>query len=78
LTHCPIISCVHTLESDGSIVLEWGAPIRIVGNEPSNDIDVMNALIDRVEIAIGDRPTQYALEIGGDRHWDSISRRWEE
>ncbi len=78
LAKCPIISCVPLLESDGTVVLEWGVPIRIEGNEAANDIEVMNELLDALEIAVGERPTQYIFEIGGDRRWNPRNRRWEE
>jgi hypothetical protein len=78
LAQCPIISCVPISESDGSISLEWGSPIRSVGNSTANDIYVMNQLLDAIEIVIGEKPTQYIYEIGGDRRWNSLSKRWED
>ena len=78
LTQCPIITCVPLLEKDGTVVLEWGEPIRIAGNDAANDVDVMNELFDTIEIAAGERPTQYAFEIGGDRRWNPLIRRWED
>ncbi len=78
LAQCPIISCVHILESDGTIVLEWGKPIRIIDYEMATVIDVMNKLLDTFEVAIGERPTQYLYEIGRDRLWNSKSKRWED
>ena len=78
MARCPIISCVYSLESDGAIVLEWGSPIRIACNDADSDVDVMNELIDPLELAIGERPTQYVLRIGDGRRWNSRSRRWEE
>ena len=78
MARCPIISCVYSLENDGTIVLEWGSPIRIACNDADSDVDVMNKLIDTLELAIGERPTQYVLRIGDSRRWNSRSRRWEE
>ena len=78
LAGCPIISCVHVLETDGTIVLEWGVPIRIVGSDAANEVNVMNEVFNRLEIAIGERPTQYIFEVGGERRWNSQSRRWED
>jgi hypothetical protein len=40
-----------------------GAQIRIVGAEIAIDIIVMNGLLNTSEIANGERPTQYMLEI---------------
>ena len=78
LAQCPIISCAPLLEKDGTVVLEWGEPIRIVGNDPANDANVMNELLDTLEIAVGERPTQFTFEIGSDRRWNPLSRRWED
>ena len=76
LSQCAIISCVPILERDGTIVLEWGEPIRIVGNDEANDVKVMDGLLDALEIGVGERPSQYKFEIGGDRRWNPRSRRW--
>ncbi|QGZ94048.1 Lauroyl/myristoyl acyltransferase [Terricaulis silvestris] len=73
LTQSPVVSCVCWREDDGSVVLEWGSPIHHVENE----IDTMNTLIDTLEAAIGQRPTQYVLEIGGERRWNAALGRWE-
>ena len=78
LAQCPIISCVPMEESDGTIVLEWGVPIRINGSEANNDVNLMNKLLDSVEVAIGERPMQYIIDIGGERRWNSKSKRWED
>jgi hypothetical protein len=75
---CPIISCVHILESDGTMVLEWGEPILTNDYEVADDVSVMNKLLDTVEVAIGERPTQYIYEIGRDRFWNRQMRRWED
>jgi lauroyl/myristoyl acyltransferase len=71
---CPIISCVHSLQADGTILLEWGEPIHHV----DNDIAVMDKLIDPIEIAIGQRPAQYPFRIGGDRRWNQTALKWED
>lgn len=77
MTQCPIISCVCSLESDGTIVLEWGSPIRCVGNRAENDLKVMDELLNVLEVGVGERPTQYIFEIGKGRRWNSRNRRWE-
>ena len=78
MAKCPVICCVHFIERDGTIVLEWGPPILNGGTDGENVIDVMNKLIDQLEIAIGERPTQYVFQIGGDRRWNPQRRHWEE
>jgi lauroyl/myristoyl acyltransferase len=70
---CPIISCVYWQEDDGTVYLQWGTPILHVDDE----IDTMNRLLDTLEVAIGERPTQYVLDIGHDRRWNAALRRWE-
>lgn len=78
LVKCPIICYVVFLERDGTIVIEWEPPILNTGMEKYKVIDVMDKLLDRLEIAVGERPTQYVLDIGGERRWNSIDRRWED
>jgi lauroyl/myristoyl acyltransferase len=74
LTQCPIVSCVYWQEDDETVVLKWGSPIQRVDNE----IDTMNRLIDTLEVAVGERPTQYMLDIGGERRWNPMIQRWED
>jgi lauroyl/myristoyl acyltransferase len=74
LAQCPIVSCVYWQEDDGTLVLRWGSPIQRVDNE----IDTMNSLIDALEVAIGERPTQYVLRIGRERRWNATTKRWED
>jgi hypothetical protein len=38
----------------------------------------MNRLIDTLETAIGERPTQYMLDVGQERQWSSAHQRWED
>jgi lauroyl/myristoyl acyltransferase len=74
LAQCPIVSCVYWQEDDGTLVLRWGSPIQPADNE----IDTMNRLIDTLEVAIGERPTQYVLYTGCDRRWNATTKRWED
>jgi lauroyl/myristoyl acyltransferase len=78
LAGCAIIACVPYIEDDGSIVLEWGDPMRIDSNDSSGEVKAMNRLLDTLEIGIGKRPTQYQLDIGADRRWNSENVRWED
>jgi lauroyl/myristoyl acyltransferase len=73
LTNCPIICCSYWEEPDRTIVLDWGTPIRKVEGQ----IETMNRLLDQLEVAVGERPTQYVLTIGGDRQWNATQKRWE-
>lgn len=78
MAKCPVVACVAYLDDTGSFVLDWGMPIRTNGSDARNDQEVMSLLLDHLESAIGDRPTQYALEIGSDRRWDAATRHWYE
>ena len=73
-----IISCTISQENDGTIILEWGTPIRCMHNKPDDDINVMNILLDAIEVAVGEKPAQYALEIGAHRRWDPQSKQWKD
>jgi lauroyl/myristoyl acyltransferase len=74
LAQCPIISCVYWMNADGSIVLEWGSPIRDVDNEK----EIMDRLINTFETAIGERPTQYSLNMGSERCWSPALHIWQD
>lgn len=76
LAKCPIVTCIPYRENDESIILEWESPVSILDDDPLTDIQVMNKLLEKIETAIGKRPTQYVLPIGSDRHWDRVSQCW--
>jgi lauroyl/myristoyl acyltransferase len=78
MARCPIICCIYYLDNQGKINLEWGEPIRNIGENLKDHVKVMDELLDKLEIAIGNNPTQYALEIGEERRWNQVNRRWEE
>ena len=74
ICNCALILCNTILENDGSVTLEWGEPILPTENADENqDLLITNQLLDKLEIAIGQRPTQYMLNIGSERKWDSHS-----
>ena len=74
LCQCPLVSCVYWRDDDGTVFIQWGSPILHVDDE----IDTMNRLIDTLEAAVGERPTQYVLEIGQERRWNATHRIWEQ
>ena len=74
LCRCPLVSCVYWRDDDGTVFIQWGSPILHVDDE----IDTMNRLIDTLEAAVGERPTQYVLEIGQERRWNATHRIWEQ
>lgn len=78
LTRCPIITCTFAREKDGTFIIEWGAPVYALDKyDMTSEAKVMNELLDRIESAIGNRPTQYILPIGTGRRWNQLTRRWE-
>lgn len=79
LVQCPIVSCVYSIEKDRTMVLEYGTPIFPEhGNDDKSEIQIMDQLLNHLETAIGERPTQYVLSIGGERRWNPVDRRWED
>ena len=77
LAQCPIVICVPILEEDERIVLEWGPPIAPSPMDDAEaDARVTDMLLDEIERAIGRRPEQYVLPIGGERRWDPVAERW--
>ncbi len=79
LAQCAIISCIIWRENDGTVVLDWGDPIRpALRGTKVEDISIMNKLLDRLEVAIGRRPTQYLLEICGQRRWNPYLEHWQD
>jgi lauroyl/myristoyl acyltransferase len=73
LTRCPIVGCVYWQQDDDTVILEWGPLINAVANETN----AMNHLLDKLESGIGERPSQYVLEIGGERRWNEAGKRWD-
>ena len=79
LTGCAIISCCYFKEKDGTLVLNWGEPIKLVRKaDRSEDIYVMNQLLDGLEIEVGRRPTEYVFNCGSERLWRSDMERWQD
>jgi lauroyl/myristoyl acyltransferase len=77
LCQCAVISCTCWVEGNQDIILEWGDPLRLPKQgDTEADILSINKLLDKLEIAVGRRPSQYVLEIGSDRRWDPITERW--
>lgn len=79
LAQCPIATCIPFVADDGTVVLEWGTIIPPPAPTDENaDIRITNELLDRFERAVGLRPAQYVLPIGGERQWNAATSRWEE
>ena len=77
LARCPIATCIPFVADDGCVVLEWGNIIwPPAPADEEADIRVTNELLDRIERAVGLRPAQYVLPIGGDRQWNPTTCRW--
>jgi lauroyl/myristoyl acyltransferase len=79
MAQCPIVACAPHIGKDGTIVLEWGPVIPPPQREDETaDRRTTNAILDFLENAIGQRPTQYILYIGEDRRWNPVLQVWEE
>lgn len=79
LTQCPILPCFPFLDSDGAVVLEWGDVIPpALPTDAEADVRITDELLDRLERAIGSRPTQYVNAIGRGRRWNADAARWED
>jgi lauroyl/myristoyl acyltransferase len=79
LTQCPILPCLPFVDGSGAVVLEWG---DVIPPPPLSDVDadvrITDELIDRIERAIGSRPTQYVNAPGRWRRWNGDAGRWED
>lgn len=73
----PVVSCAYFIEDDGTAVLDWGSPVVPNHNGCGTNTQIMDVLIDRLEIAVGERPAQYVLSVGSDRRWNGDKKRWE-
>jgi lauroyl/myristoyl acyltransferase len=77
LSGCAIIGCVCYVRKDGVTVIEWGDVIRLSEDgTKSEDLSAMNELVDKIELAIRERPEQYVLDIGDERRWDARRGEW--
>ena len=74
MARCPIIPCACSVEEDGSLLVEWGEPMREVDDAEG----AMNRLLDYLEPFVAERPTQYVRRLAGQRRWNAQARRWEE
>lgn len=73
IVRCPVVACVPRVANDGTVVLKWGDPITDLHDTGS----IAETLIEQLECSVGERPWQYLLEIGHERHWNHRLRRWE-
>lgn len=77
MAQCPIAPCIPYVDTDGTVVLEWGRLIRPLGGADKHaDISITDELLDYIECAVGLRPAQYLLPIGDERRWDADTCRW--
>ena len=74
----PIILCIPYLDDSGATVLQWCEPIAPPRrNAVASDYEITDRLLDEIEVAVGARPTQYVMSIGGSRRWNPRSHTWE-
>jgi lauroyl/myristoyl acyltransferase len=74
-----VVPCVPYARNDGTIVLHWG---RVIFPTPRTDASVelenTNEILDFLEMAIAQRPSQYVLQIGEERRWNPELQLWED
>ena len=78
LAQCPIVPCVTFMPGDRTIAIQWGDPIAPpVQNDKDADTRMTDRLLVDIERAVGLRPSQYVLEIGCSRRWNSSAAQWD-
>lgn len=74
----PVITCIPYVNDDGDLVVEWKQPIKLsTDGDGYSEERLMNTLLHDIEIAIGNRPSQYVLGIGSERLWSRDKQCWE-
>jgi lauroyl/myristoyl acyltransferase len=77
VTQTPVVLCVPYVAETGEIVLEWSGPFApSAPHLADDDYELTDLLLGLIEHAVGQRPTQYVMEVGGERVWDAGKRRW--
>ncbi|HEY1799799.1 MAG TPA: hypothetical protein VGG46_02600, partial [Terriglobales bacterium] len=75
----PVVPCVPYLRCDGTIVLRWGLAIHPPHRaDRVTELTNTDAILDFLETAIAQRPSQYVLQIGEERRWNPELQSWEE
>jgi len=74
---CPILTCITYMRDDGAVVVEWGEPIPpAASDDKQSDLALTDRLLLDIERAVGLRPSQYVLNIGGSRRWNPAGSQW--
>ncbi len=77
LAQCPIVPFASHVAKDGTIVLEWGPTILPPQrDDEAADIVNTNIILDFLESAIGNRPSQYTMYVGEERQWNRVLETW--
>lgn len=77
LSQTPIVTCVPFIVSDRHLIMEWSPVIAAPDRDDAEaDVRITNEILDWMERKIGERPDQYVLWLGADRHWSSVARCW--
>ncbi len=77
ISACPIVSLVCYIDSHGEAVLQWGDPVYIAKSDTEEQqVKVLDEMLDRIETAIGMRPSQYLMPFGTQRKWNSAEQAW--
>lgn len=79
LAQCPIVPFASYVHKDGTIIVEWGPVIQPPQlDDEATDLANAHTLLDFMETAIGQRPSQYTLYIGEERQWNPVLHTWED
>ncbi|HZH42076.1 MAG TPA: hypothetical protein VFD85_13760 [Gemmatimonadales bacterium] len=77
VTQTPVVLAIPYLGEGGRTVIEWHGPFAPPPPEAwEAEAALCDLLLDRIETAVGERPTQYVMKIGGQRRWDDAARQW--
>jgi lauroyl/myristoyl acyltransferase len=79
LGQIPIVPCAPYAKNDGTIVLHWGPVIHpSVLPDRTAVVAATDGIVDFLERAIAERPSQYVLQIGEERRWNRDLQSWED
>lgn len=77
MAQVPIVAAITYVDRDGAMVIAWSEPFAPPARKDREaDAALTSEVLDLIEVAIGRRPDQYVVDIGGTRSWDPVQERW--
>ena len=77
LSQAPVVLAIPYADDAGRTVIEWLGPFPPPARDAvAGEAVLLDVLLDHIEHAVGARPTQYVLQIGGSRRWSAAARQW--